>query len=184
MTNPPKAKGTSAKAPRQIEPIVKTDDLLRRFWTKVEKTSGCWNWTAHVMSNGYGQFGIGKQLFLAHRVAYELTNGPVLDGLFLCHTCDNRRCVRPDHLFPGTAADNAADCKAKGRNGFAWGHKSPYCKLSSEDVADIRRRYVRNYEWALRGWRSNSRELAEEYGISHQYVGNLAKKKWRRHDGQ
>lgn len=85
--------------------------LSERFWPKVEKTDGCWLWTANTRPNGYGLFGsVG-----AHRVAYELCVGPIPSGMYVCHRCDNPACVRPDHLFVGTQLDNMRDMVTKGR---------------------------------------------------------------------
>ena len=86
-----------------------------RFWERVERTETCWPWTAAVNSAGYGMVGRDGGLFLAHRIAFELTNGPIPDGLVVCHRCDTPRCCRPDHLFLGTQGDNLADMWAKGR---------------------------------------------------------------------
>lgn len=86
-----------------------------RFWPKVKKSDGCWEWQA-TKRRGYGSFAIKHAVFMmAHRVAYELTHGPIPEGMYLCHHCDNRVCVRPDHMFVGTNSDNQQDAKRKGR---------------------------------------------------------------------
>lgn len=95
-----------------------------RFWSKVSKSEGCWEWTAALRS-GYGVFYADGRLHRAHRVSWEIANGPIAEGLLVCHRCDNRRCVRPDHLFLGTSTDNNRDMTEKGRHGTA--HK-PTCK--------------------------------------------------------
>lgn len=89
-----------------------------RFWEKVQKGAGCWVWTASLNGTGYGQFSIHNKPVRAHRYAYELLNGPIPAGKRVCHTCDNPPCVRPDHLFIGTAKDNTLDMIRKGRNRF------------------------------------------------------------------
>lgn len=78
-----------------------------RFWSHVEKSDGCWLWIGTVLSGGYGQFTDGRgRRTSAHRFAYELTNGPVSDGLHLDHLCRVRNCVNPDHLEPVTCREN------------------------------------------------------------------------------
>lgn len=102
-------KGTQANEAR--------DRRVTRFWSKVEKTDSCWLWTGMRWTNGYGRFpNGGGQEMRAHRFAWELTYGPIPLGLFACHRCDVKLCVRPEHLFLGTHADNMADMMAKGRH--------------------------------------------------------------------
>lgn len=90
--------------------------LVDRFWEKVNKTETCWLWTASTQG-GYGQ--IGHDIYLrpvrAHRVSWELHYGPIPAGLDVLHKCDNPPCVRPDHLFIGTALDNVQDMLRKER---------------------------------------------------------------------
>lgn len=92
--------------------------LEDRFWPKVEKTDGCWLWTGSIDAYGYGQINSGGKRgrpLKAHRVSYALLVGPVADNRCVLHRCDNRRCVRPDHLWVGTRPENSRDMVAKGR---------------------------------------------------------------------
>lgn len=100
--------------------------MPERFWAKAEKmASGCWEWRASVFKQtGYGQFvvGVGKRE-TAHRMAWTLANGPIPEGQWVLHKCDNRLCCNPEHLFLGDAAANNRDMATKGRHVGSRGHK-------------------------------------------------------------
>ena len=113
--------------------LASTDKRLRRrplgerFWEKVDKNgpihpvlgTRCWLWTANINPvTGYGQFSLTHSTGTrVHRLAWELTNGPITGGLCVLHSCDNKPCVNPGHLFLGTKLDNTQDMIAKGRRG-------------------------------------------------------------------
>lgn len=100
------------------------------FWHRVNKTETCWLWTGSKTSAGYGDLNFMKQHVLAHRLAWTLENGEIEKGLLVLHRCDTPLCVRPDHLFLGTDADNNRDRGIKER--------TPRRKLTSDQVREIR----------------------------------------------
>ena len=91
--------------------------LEERFWSKVERSEGCWVWTRATFPTGYGKFrSWGGRTEYAHRVAWVLAHGAIPKNGYVLHRCDNPPCVRPDHLFLGTAEDNMHDMIVKGRH--------------------------------------------------------------------
>ena len=84
----------------------KTQDPAQRFWSKVDKTSTCWNWTAAKQTQGYGVIMVNSRHQRAHRLSFEWSKGPIPDGMWIDHICMNRACVRPDHLRLATPKQN------------------------------------------------------------------------------
>ena len=135
--------------------------LSERFWRHVKKTESCWLWTGAKRPYGYGQLGRqdgGTQV--AHRISWELHHGPIPDGMFVCHHCDNPPCVNPSHLFVGTASDNMQDCARKGRvgGGCRSGEEHHLAKLTWANVRAIRRSA------------KSDTALAARYGVSRGLI--------------
>ncbi len=101
----------------RIRPSVKRP-VEFRFWQQVAiiPEHSCWEWLGAKSPKGYGTFGANRKHFQAHRFSWQIHFGPIPDGLLVCHKCDNPSCVRPEHLFLGTALDNTRDMINKGRN--------------------------------------------------------------------
>jgi hypothetical protein len=135
-------------------------DRLRARTTH-DSERGCWLWTGSTINSGYGQFRAPGGMRLAHRVAFEAFNGPIPSGMHVCHRCDVKRCVNPEHLFLGTHADNMADKVAKGRQ--QHGQTSSAAKLTDADVAAIK---------ALRGVKTQ-RETAKQFNITQGHVARI-----------
>lgn len=106
-----------------------TDRDRERFFQKVQVTDKCHHWCGSIKDGGYGQFRMGKKRVQAHRFAYANAFGEIPKGLCVCHKCDVRNCVNPEHLFIGTSHDNTIDCILKGRRAR---------KLTKEIVEQIR----------------------------------------------
>lgn len=136
-------------------------DPLDRLMEKVDQQpDGCWQWIGGTYGkHRYGAFYLDGRRMGAHRASYILHNGEIPNGLFVCHSCDNRGCVNPNHLWLGTAADNSKDMADKGRS--TRHERNPRAKLTNRQVKAIL---------------SDSRkqvEIAEIYGISQGQVSRI-----------
>ncbi len=150
-----------------------SENFPERFWDKVFKTELCWYWTAATVNGGYGTISkdsSGKELIRAHRASWILTKGPLPQEIDLCHRCDRPSCVFPDHLFPGTAKDNAHDMIAKGRHGGGAkkGELHFGAKLTSVEVIVIRQKYITG-SYSLS-------QLGEEFDVSMHTIWRIVKR--------
>ena len=156
--------------------------VYERFWAKVVKSEGCWLWTATRLSGkfAYGIFRIGSRNQTAHRVAWQLTYGPIPIGMCVLHRCDNPPCVNPQHLFLGTEADNVRDCENKGRGNHpagalngkhthpesrAHGERNGRAKLTGQNVEEIRCLYASGGH--------THRSLARQFGVQRSTIYRL-----------
>lgn len=186
-------------------------DWVARFWSKVQKSDGCWLWTGPVKSRAhpYGRFWVSpeRKHVKAHRIAWELEHGTIPEKLHVLHRCDNPRCVRPDHLWLGTHRQNMQDMAAKGRaaivrSGEAWwrvhaahveaktGRRQTktenYRRGEDTHQAKLTEKEVLQLrqQWALRaGEKGLSEALARERGLVRQTVWQIVTRRTWRHVG-
>lgn len=134
------------------------------FWRRVDRSGECWIWRSTVDSHGYGKTTNSKATIRAHRLSWLLEHGPIPDGSYVLHRCDNRLCVRPGHLYLGTHADNMRDMRTRGR-AARLGRR----KVSAEQALEIR---MRGAEGAA--------SLAREFGLSRVNTQKIIKgKTWK-----
>lgn len=112
--------------------------MSARFWDSVDRSGECWIWKGSTNRLGYGWFWWNGKNQRAHRVAWELTHGPISDDLFVLHDCDTPECVNPAHLYLGTQADNMRDKVSRDRQ--TKGEQVSTAKLKEDDVLEIRER--------------------------------------------
>lgn len=158
-------------------------DVRNRFFLLVDKdgptplpkcSDPCWIWRGSININGYGRFAPGgnrTKRIAAHRVSYELLVSPIPNGLLVCHKCDNRRCVNPEHLFLGTITDNIQDMVNKDRH--MRGERNGQAVLTSEQVLEIRRKYVKGKYGISR--------LAKEFGVSKSNIFDIVNRNIWKH---
>ena len=159
---------------RKARPHLRTDERAR-FWSKVQIGGlfDCWEWQGARDGAGYGAVWLSsQQQQRSSRVAYMWAHGltSLSADVFVCHHCDNPRCVNPAHLFAGSPADNSADRNAKGRT--THGAKHGMAKLTEAQIPAIRQRLVEG---------KTQRQIATEFGISQRVIGQIKNNTLWRH---
>ena len=151
----------------------------QRFWQYVRKTKTCWIWTGATNHWGYGMINLGGRhgrVERAHRLSWQMHRGPIPSGLFVCHSCDNPACIRPDHLFIGTALDNNRDMHRKGhydRVKRPKGEQHGNAVLTEKTVLRMRREYASEH--------LPLRVYAQRYGISIATTHKIIKREAWKH---
>ena len=140
---------------------------MDRFWSKVNKTSTCWEWTSALNHSGYGHFTLDKKVRRAHRVSAYLAGliTDLSDKRCVLHRCDNRKCVNPDHLFVGSQEQNLLDMRNKGRHANG---EQVASKLTKADVV------------AIRADTRPHTQIAADYDVTYSYISMIqTRKRWR-----
>ena len=149
-----------------------TDKQIDHFWSKVniKEPDECWEWVA-CLNRGHGLIGFQYKSYLTHRIAYFLHNKKDLKELLVCHSCDNRKCCNPNHLWLGTIADDMHDMIAKGRDNKAKGSKHYRAKLTGAQIRQIRKQYVKGV---------SQTKLGKQYGVGQPTIQRIVhKQSWK-----
>lgn len=151
---------------RMIKSINKTDIDIERFESNISKTDTCWLWTGTCQI--YGNFGMGRKVYRAHRISYLLYIGEISKNSLVLHKCDNTICVNPEHLFLGTHKDNMKDMVHKGRASKQTGELGNSAKLTTEQILKIREDN-----------RFQS-EIAKDYNVQQSTISHIKnRKRWK-----
>ena len=150
-------------------PKNKKSDVFKHY--KINKETDCWVWQGSYFSNNpYGQFMVNRKNYRVHRLSYEVSNKvTLLSSTNVCHSCDNPKCINPNHLFLGTHQDNRNDCISKGRQ--ANGEQINRCKLTKKEVLEIRAKFKKG----------NSVEISKEYGVTPENINCIIRRKTWKH---
>jgi hypothetical protein len=138
--------------------------FVERFWSKVTKTDACWEWAGTRMAFGHGVVWFQGKNRKAHRMAWEITNGPIPDGAWVLHGCDNPCCVNPAHLSLGDAQANTDDRVNRGRSVNLRGARHPNATMDEEAAREV---------WRLRerGWPESA--IAARLGMGRPKVSSI-----------
>lgn len=160
---------------------------IDRFWGFVDKSGDCWIWKGCKDRGGYGFFRYKGKSLRAHRVSFELCVGEISEGNYICHRCDNPKCVNPSHLFQGTCMDNWNDCVNKGRSKWKENHpfrENPNLMSRGESVntskltEDSAKSLFIEYITTPKSY-GKLKRICEKYGITKSQVFNvLSGKSW------
>ncbi len=147
-------------AMRQFKTQYKRVPIASRLKYVVDEKTGCHLWTRAKSALGYGVLTVNYKVCLAHRVAYELKNGPIPEGVCVLHSCDTPACMNPDHMFLGSMRENSLDMVQKDRCGTS--------KLTVAQVKEIREKYSNG---------GNQRLLGLEYNVCRMTINNICRRK-------
>ena len=143
----------------------------------IDEETGCWEYQGQIKTNGYGYFTIyvswmriQKRKFAAHRVAYAFFNGVDPKDKFVCHSCDNPKCINPDHLWLGTHQHNMNDMVEKGRQALQNGFNNGACKITKENLVEIVRMLKKGY---------SNKAIADKFSVTHSSISSIRRgKSW------
>lgn len=153
-----------------------TQEFLERFWSRIHKGDGCWEWTWSKDNKGYGMMGMpSRNAVKVHRISWAIHYGQIPEGLCVLHHCDNPPCVRPDHLFVGTNLDNIINKMEKGRAALPMirGEGHGLAKLNAEQVLQIRELYATG--------KFSYREVGERFGVFLTNIRSIVKRESWKH---
>jgi hypothetical protein len=137
--------------------------LKCKLLNRIKKVNGCWEWQGKITNVGYGEITHERKYVLAHRCSYKTFKCEIPKGMHICHSCDNKKCINPDHLWVGNQKDNAIDMMKKNRGGCQ--------KIKSDDVPIIRKLLEMGF---------SPHDIGEEYGLSHHQIYSIKyKEKWK-----
>lgn len=147
------------------------DHMCDRFWSKVDKTEFCWNWIAGCDLDGYGLFKYYRKTRRASQISMIIKHGSIPDNVWVLHTCDNPKCVNPDHLYFGTPSNNSLDRENRNRGRCSNGSLNGSNKLTEDVVLEIRGLFKK----------INNKKLALQYNVTPALISLITRHKIWRH---